>query len=76
GFSDPLAPVPTAFGELLVDINSSGLLTDIGFFIGGTATHSVDVPNDSSLGGLEIYCQNFLNGTSQLTNRIELVLGS
>ncbi|MFT5291503.1 MAG: PKD repeat protein, partial [Planctomycetota bacterium] len=47
GFSDPFAPVPTAFGELLVDINSSGLLTDIGFFIGGTATHSVDVPNDS-----------------------------
>ena len=76
GYSDPFGPFPTAFGELLIDLTSAPVLSDVGFFIAGTSNHAIDVPNDSGLSGLAVYCQIFLNGTSRLTNRVELVLGT
>ena len=68
--------LPTAFGELLLDPTSTVFLSDVGFTTGGTSTHSVPVPADSSLLGVAVYTQAFLNGSAQLTNGIDLILGN
>ena len=76
GYSGSTIPVPTAFGELLIDPTSSFFLLNTSFFFGSVASHSEAVPNDSSLNGLQVFTQGFLNGAGQLTNAQNLVLGT
>ena len=75
GFGAP-TQLPTAFGELLIDPTAALFLSNVSFVVGGTATHTEPVPNDTSLLGVAVYTQGFLNGIGQLTNAIDLVLGT
>ena len=75
GFAGTLPPLPTAFGEVLVDPTSSQLLLNTSFVIGGTATHNESIPGDSSLIGLNVSTQCFLN-QGVLTNAVDIVIGS
>ena len=79
GYQAPLTGLPTAFGELLVDTTSPFGLLNTSFLIGGTATHNESVPFDVSLVGFTVASQGFLNnvgGSGQLTNALDLVLGT
>ncbi|MFT5687212.1 MAG: PKD repeat protein [Planctomycetota bacterium] len=76
GFSSPLgAPLPTAFGELLVDPTSSFFLNDTSTVSGGVAAHFITIPSDTSLTGLVVYTQVFLGGVGVLTNGVDVTLG-
>ena len=75
GFGRALTGLPTAFGELLIDPTAQLFLSNVSFFIGGVATHTEIVPNDTSLIGTPVYTQAFLNGQGIPTNAIDLILG-
>ena len=68
-------PLPSGFGEILVDPTSSVLVSSLSFVMSGTATHSFAIPNDLSLEALPVFTQVFLNGIGQLTNGIDLLIG-
>jgi len=79
GYSGPLSGVPTPVGELLIDVATPWILTDISGGGSGISPHSVLIPNDPALAGFPVYTQGLLNnvgGSAQLTNAIDLVLGA
>ena len=78
GYSAPLGGIFTAFGELLIDTTSPWLFTSISGGSSGISHHTVNIPNDPALAGLNAYVQGYLNnvgGSSQLTNALHLELG-
>lgn len=68
-------PLPTIYGEFLLDPGSGSLLFQTSFVLGGTVTHNVPLANDNSLIGVQVYTQVFLN-QGALTNAIDLTIGS
>lgn len=75
GFERPLPGIPTAFGELLVDVTSAPLVNDAALLLSGVATHDLAVPSDTSLSGLAVSTQVYLSPGGTLTNALDLVLG-
>ena len=71
--SGPLA-FNTAFGELLIDVS----VPFVGGIQPGPGTHAVPVPLACGLIGLRLYTQGatFRPGTIQLTNALDIVLGT
>lgn len=76
GVGDSLAPLPTRFGELLIDLASQPIIESISSIVARKATHSVWIPNDPGLVGLDVHCQSALVGPSiALCNALDLILG-
>lgn len=71
--------IPTAFGDLQINLAAPQAALNFGFILGGTASFSVPVPNDTNLVGLmtfnQVYVDQVTVGTVRLTNEIRLVLG-
>ncbi len=78
GYSGPTT-LPTPIGELLIDITTPWLMSNIAAGGSGISPHSIAIPNDPGLHGFPAYTQGFLNnvgGVAMLTNAIDLILGS
>ncbi|MEW6072365.1 MAG: C25 family cysteine peptidase [Planctomycetota bacterium] len=80
GYSGPLAGLLTAFGELLIDVSTAWVVTHIAPGASGISHHAIPIPSDPAFAGFAVYTQGFLNrvagGSGQLTNAIDLVLGT
>jgi len=76
GYSAPLAPTGTPFGELLVDLSSTWAFTSGAYSGGAVAYHSVAVPADPTLVGLWTYTQAVIfGGGPELLNGFDLRTG-
>ena len=75
GYEFGFVGFPTPFGELLLDVTSLQLALDIQVLIGGISDHAIPVPGDLALSGCSVALQALLNGSGQLTNAVDLVLG-
>jgi hypothetical protein len=70
--------IPTNFGVLLIDLSQPVLALSFGIVSGGASTHSVPIPNDTSLIGLPVYMQGYIDdvgGVGKLTNGLDLKVG-
>ena len=79
GYSAPLAGFMTPIGELLIDISTPWLMTNIAGGGSSISTHNINIPNDPAYLGLSVYTQGLLNnlgGFGQLVNALDLVLGT
>ncbi len=79
GYSAPLIGVMTAIGELLIDISSPWMLTNIAGGGSSISYHNILIPNDPAFVGLPVFMQGLLNnlgGVAQLTNALDLILGT
>jgi len=77
-YSAPHGGIMLAIGELLFDPTSEWLFTSLATGGTGISNHSVTVPSDPALAGVNAYAQGFLNnvgGSGQLANAYHLVLG-
>ena len=78
GYSAPVTGLFTGLGELLIDVTSNWMLTDIAGGASGVSHHTLAIPNDPTLAGLHAFVQGLLNnvgGSGQLTNAYELEFG-
>jgi len=75
GHEEPLAGLPTGFGELLVDVAGPTLLGTVAPVVDGIGLHSNTVHLDPSLSGFPLSSQAFVGGVGTLTNALDLVLG-
>ena len=73
-YNDPIT-LPTAFGELLVDVTSPFVNFTTSVVIGGSSAHSSPIPADNTLIGFTFSCQSFLNQNGQLTNALDVLVG-
>ena len=72
----PSSPIPSPYGEILVDLTSGRVFQDIATPQAGTSSHSIAIPNDPALIGVAIYTQAVqLGGPVTLTNAVDLLLG-
>lgn len=74
-YEGSLPGLPTAFGDLLVDVTSSQVGFTTSLVIGGLSAHSSAVPADNTLIGFTYTSQGFLNQNGQLTNALDAIIG-
>jgi hypothetical protein len=79
-YSGALGGVPTAFGELLVDVSSLQVALEVQPLVSGMAAFSIPVPNDPTLAcfGASSQVLAFISAPSSLrtlTNAVDLVVG-
>jgi len=76
GYAAPDEGLVLAFGELLFDPTSSGLLSSTAPVAGGLSQHDVALPNDIAFSGRVGYLQAFAIGGGQVTgtNGLKAVL--
>ncbi|MEW6071795.1 MAG: S8 family serine peptidase [Planctomycetota bacterium] len=76
GYSAPLAPTPSAFGEILVDVAAPFLFASWAPSGGGIASHANLVPGDPAFVAFRAYTQAVVFGAApELGNAIDLRLG-
>lgn len=76
GYASPHPGLLLSIGELLVDGTSNRLLADFATPVGLLSTHTVSVPNNTSLAGFVAFTQGVtFGGGIQLCNAIDVVLG-
>ena len=72
----PPVPIPTAFGEILVDPFSGQVATSTAAVVGGSSTHGVSIPLDYSLGGCFFPSQAIVfGGGVGLCNALDVLIG-
>ena len=76
GYEGALSGISTSFGEVLIDPTTPFQLLDVGVLVAGQSVHSIAVPNDIALLGCTVSAQALLNNPGQLTNAIDLILGT
>lgn len=77
-FYDAPAPVPlpTVYGEVLVDPFSTQVVTSTSVVVAGSSAHSIFVPADYSLGGMQFSSQAIVfGGGVGLCNALDVTLG-
>lgn len=78
GYRLPGTPIPTAIGEVLVDLMSNQVLVNAQSHGGGVATFTNTPPNNLAFCGFEFYAQGLCLGSpgNQLSNRLYVRAGS
>ena len=72
----PTSPLPTPYGDLLVDVSSPRFVLHAAVPSGGASVHSLPIPANQDLVGLQAYAQALrIGGSLQLTNGLDLRLG-